>query len=190
MIIINLLPMYKITSNILKTILVIVFFCLSYGSFSQGFSQAQKDSVLNAYVTIPNSDISMVPPAYFKAFVKDGKFGFMHDGAGASISVEEIIGTPYPIVVQYMSKEYLETQGVKFITKENIQTRDKKDAVIYLVSFSVKSKDGIKELEYERLMLFTGDYNRTVWISANYPIVARKMLFVTLRESLLSVKFD
>ncbi len=163
---------------------------LSHSCFSQGFNEAQKDSILNAYVTVPNSDISIVPPAYFKAFVNDGKFGFMHDGSGASVSIQEITGTPYPIVAQYMSKEYLETQGVKFITKENIQTREKKDAIIYLVSFPVKSKDQTKELQYERLMLFTGDYNRTIWISANYPVVARKVLFVALRESLLSVKFD
>jgi hypothetical protein len=182
--------MNKITNNLLKAIFSIVFFCLSYASFSQGLSQSQKDSILNAYVTLPNSDIRMVPPAYFKAFINDGKFGFMHEGAASSISIQEIKGTPYPIVVQYMSKEYLETQGVKFIAKDNIQTKQKKDAVIYLVSFTVKSKDGNKDLEYERMMLFTGDYNRTIWISANYPVVARKMLFNPLKESLLSVQFD
>ena len=173
-----------------SAVIILAVMSLCHSGFSQGFSKAQKDSILNAYVTVPNSDIRIVPPAYFKAFVNDGKFGFMHDGSGASVSIQEIIGTPYPIVAQYMSKEYLETQGVKFITKEDIQTRDKKDAIIYLVSFPVKSKDGTKELQYERLMLFTGDYNRTIWISANYPVVARKMLFVALRESLLSVKFD
>jgi hypothetical protein len=182
--------MNKITNHTFRILLVLVSFFLSYDSYSQGFSQAQKDSVLNAYVTLPNSDISMVPPAYFKPFLNDGKFGFMHEGAGASISIQEILGTPYPIVVQYMSKEYLETQGVKFIAKENVQTTQKKDAIIYLVSFSVKSKDGSKEIQYERIMLFTGDYNRTIWISANYPVVARKMLFNPLRISLLSVKFD
>ena len=186
----NLPPMNKITDNLLKTIFSIVFFCLSYTSFSQGFSQEQKDSILNAYVTLPNSDIRMVPPAFFKPFINDGKFGFMHEGAGASISIQEVKGTPYPIVVQNMTEEYLETQGVKLIKKDIGQTKQKKDAVIYLVSFTVKSKDGSKELEYERLMLFTGDYNRTIWISANYPVVARKMLFNPLRESLLSVQFD
>ncbi|HOY33038.1 MAG TPA: hypothetical protein PKW80_14255 [Bacteroidales bacterium] len=182
--------MYKLTGNLIISIFVVVFFSLSSLSFSQGLSQAQKDSILNAYVTLPNSDVRIVPPAYFKAFANDGKFGFMHEGAGASISFQEISGTPYPIVVQYMSKEHLETQGVKFITKENVQTKQKKDGVMYLVSFPVKSKDGSKELQYERMMLFTGDYNRTIWISANYPVVARKMLFVPLKESLLSVQFD
>jgi len=182
--------MNKITNHTIRILLLFVSICLSYDSFPQGLSQAQKDSVLNAYVTLPNSDIKMVPPAYFKPFMNDGKFGFMHEGAGASISIQEISGTPYPIVVQYMSKEYLETQDVKFIAKENVQTTQKKDAVIYLVSFTVKSKDGSKELQYERIMLFTGDYNRTIWISANYPVVARKMLFNPLRISLLSVNFD
>jgi len=190
MIIKLLLLFKKISTSSVSAFLLIAAILLSCTGFSQGFSEAQKDSIMNAYVTVPNSDIRIVPPAYFKAFVNDGKFGFMHDGSGASVSVQEIVGTPYPIVAQYMSKEYLETQGVKFITKEEIQTKEKKDAIIYLVSVPVKSKDGSKELQYERLMLFTGDYNRTIWISANYPVVARKMLFVPLRECLLSVKFD
>ncbi len=182
--------MNKLTCIVIKAFFIIAFLCLSCNTFSQGFSQSQKDSILNAYVTVPNSDIRIVPPAFFKGFIKDGKFGFMHEGAAASISIEEIKGTPYPIVVQNMTKEYFESQGVKFITKENIQTRQQKDAVIFLVNFSVKSKDGNKELEYERMMLFTGDYNHTIWISANYPVIARKMLFVPLKESLLSVQFD
>ncbi len=182
--------MNKISHIFFKAILLIVSVCLSYSASSQGFNQEQKDSILNAYVTLPNSDIRMVPPAYFKPFLNDGKFGFMHEGAASSISIQEIKGTPYPIVVQNMTKEYLETQGVKFITRDNIQTKQKKDAVIYLLSFTVKSKDGSKEMEYERIMLFTGDYNRTIWINANYPVVARKMLFTPLKESLLSVQFD
>lgn len=182
--------MNKITNYIIRVLLLFVSVCLSYVSSGQGLSQAQKDSILNTYVTIPNSDIRLIPPAYFKPFLNDGKFGFMHEGAGASISIQEITGTPYPIVVQYMTKEYLETQGVKLLAKENVQTTQKKEAVIYLVSFTVKSKDGSKELQYERIMLFTGDYNRTIWISANYPVVARKMLFNPLRISLLSVDFD
>ena len=156
----------------------------------QTVSREKKDSVLNSYITLPNSDIQIVPPPYFKPFVKDGKFGFMHDGAAASLSIEEISGTPYTVLVQGMTKENLESQGVKFMAKEEVKTRDLKDATIFLVSFRVKSKDGSQEIEYERLMLFTGTYNRTIWINANYPAVARAMLFNVFKESLLSVKFE
>ncbi|MCK9611717.1 MAG: hypothetical protein PHR81_06205 [Bacteroidales bacterium] len=184
--------MHTITQKIIKTSLLIIFFILlsSKCLYSQGFTQEQKDSILNAYVTVPNSNIQIVPPAYFKAFVNDGVFGFMHEGAASSISIQEISGTPYPIVAQSLTKEYLESQKMKLITKENIKTKAQKEAVIFLVSFPVKSKDSEQEMEYERMMLFTGDYNRTIWINANYPAVARKVLFAPLKESLLSVKFD
>ena len=180
----------KLLKSYFKMVLVAGLICSSASSYSQNYTQKQKDSVLNAYVNLPNSDIKMVPPAYFKAFMKDGKFGFIHEGAASSISIEEIKGSAYTLIVKGMTKEYFEKQGVTLIAQEEVKTRQNKDGTLMLVGFKVKSKDGEKEVEYERLMLFTGDYNRTIWINANYPAMVRKVLLAALRESLLSVQFN
>ncbi len=180
----------SMVKGLCKSIIITGVICTSSFCFSQNYTQHQKDSILNAYVTIPNSDIKMVPPAYFKGFLKDGKFGFIHEGAASTISIEEIKGTPFTLIVKGMTKEYLKKQGVTLVAQEEVKTKQNKDATLMLVGFKVKSKDGEKEVEYERLMLFTGDCNRTIWINANYPAMVRKVLLAALRESLLSVQYN
>jgi hypothetical protein len=172
----------------------LILICLALWTVSgtavgQQISQHQKDSLLNNWQDIPGTDIKIIPPAYFKPFIKDGKYGFKHDGAAASIAVLEVKGTPYVMVTQALTKDYIEKQGMKYIAKEEVKTNSGKDGVIISVGFTVKSTDGTKDVPYERLMLFTGDYARTVWVQGNYPVVAKNVLYLVIRESLLSVQF-
>jgi hypothetical protein len=157
--------------------------------YAQKITQQKKDSLLNNWQDIPGTGIKIIPPAYFKPFYKDGKYGFMHEGAAASISVQEVRNSAYVMVVQGMTKEYIESQGMKYIAREDVKTKQGKDGTIISVGFKVKSTDGKQEVDYERLMLFTGDYNKTIWVQANYPVVAKKVLYLVMRESLLSVSF-
>jgi hypothetical protein len=173
-------------------VLILFYLCFFTGSFyihAQNVTQQQKDSLLNNWQNVPGTNIKIIPPAYFKPFFKDGKFGFMHQGAAASISIQEIKGTAYVMVVKALTKEYIESQGMKYIAQEDIKTRQGKDATLIAVGFKIKSTDGKQDVEYERLMLFTGDYENTVWVQGNYPVVAKKVLYLVMRESLLSVTF-
>jgi hypothetical protein len=47
----------------------------------------------------------------------------------------------------------------------------------------------VDTVDFYRMMLFTGDYMRTIWITANYPVMLKEKLEATLRKSLLSIKF-
>lgn len=162
----------------------------NFNSLAQKYSQQQQDSILKSYITVPETDLSIVPPAFFKGFIKDGKFGLIHEGAASSISFEIIIGVPYTMVIANMNAEYFKKQNIELIAQETVKTAENKDACLFLVGFDVKSKDGKQDVKYERLMLFTGTYNRTIWINANYPSVVRKVLLATLRHSLLSIKYS
>ncbi len=170
-------------------LLLLAFFCLNIEAAAQQVSQKQKDSLLNNWQDIPGTSIRMIPPAYFMPFVKEGKYGFLHEGTAASVSAQEVPGAPYVMVVQALTKDYIEKQGMKFISREEVRTKAGKDAVIIAVSFKVKSKDGKQDVDYERLMLFTGDHARTIWVQGNYPVVVKKVLYLVIRESLLSVQF-
>lgn len=170
-------------------LLLLAFFCLNIEAGAQQVSQKQKDSLLNNWQDIPGTSIRMIPPAYFMPFVKEGKYGFLHEGTAASVSAQEVPGAPYVMVVQALTKDYIEKQGMKFISREEVRTKAGKDAVIIAVSFKVKSKDGKQDVDYERLMLFTGDHARTIWVQGNYPVVVKKVLYLVIRESLLSVQF-
>lgn len=167
----------------------ILFFITTTAPRAQQLSDHQKDSLLNNRLVIPGTDISMIPPAYFKPFVNDGHFGFMHEGAASSISVEQIPGTAFSIVVSGITPENMAAQNIAYKTREDLLTYQGHEACLFTVGFMVKSRDGSRELEYERLMFFTGNYNRTIWINASYPLIARNVLYNVLRESLLSVQF-
>jgi hypothetical protein len=162
---------------------------LPWVAVAQNLTQHQKDSLLNNVQSIPGTTIQIIPPAYFEPFQSDGKYGFMHKGAGASISVQEVKNTPFTVAVEGFTKEYVEAQGLKYISREDVKTKSGKDASIIAVSFVAKSGDGAQEVEYERLMLFTGDAGRTIWVQGNYPVMVKKVLFLVIRESLLSVQF-
>jgi hypothetical protein len=170
-------------------LLLYLMFAGNNDAHAQKVTQQQKDSLLNNWQDIPGTDIRIIPPAYFKPFIKDGKYGFMHEGAAASISIQEVKGTPYVMVIQALSKEYIESQGMKYISREEVKTKEGKDGVIIAVGFKLKSTDGKQDVGYERLMLFTGDYSKTVWVQANYPVVVKKVLYLVMRESLLTVSF-
>jgi len=82
-----------------------------------------------------------------------------------------------------LTKKYFKSQGVKLLAQENIKTSDNKNGIMYIVAFKVD------DVPFERIMYFTGDYNRTIWINANYPVTARNVLFNVLKNSVLSVQF-
>ncbi|GAB4299511.1 MAG: hypothetical protein Kow0068_23050 [Marinilabiliales bacterium] len=157
-----------------------------------GFSQeiSTKDSVVfdgNTYVKIPGTDISFAPPAHFIP-VKD-QLAFVHIGSSSSIQIKVIENTPFQLVTKDMDADFFAKQNVTLLGKEYIKTKSGKDGVMFLVSFKIKSKEVKEEIIYERLMFFTGDYNRTIWINANYPQVIRGVLFEVFKESMTSVQF-
>jgi len=174
-----------------KFVLIIFFLIAAFSTCvnAQALSDKQKDSLLNTYVTIPGTKVQFVPPAYFKPFAKDGKFGYIHEGASSTISFQIADGTPYLMTIHALTPEFFKSQNLTLVSSENVRTKEGIDAKIYVVSFKVKSKDGKQEYEFERIMFFTGDLSKTIWINANYPVVVKKMLFEVLKQSILTVKF-
>jgi len=141
----------------------------------------KNEPTIPEYTTIPNTQIAIIPPAHFH-FMED-MGGFLHVGTSSSVQVQEITGTPYTLIVLGLTEEHFKSQGVKLISKEDVITKNNEKGIIFKVSFEVE------DYEFERLMFFTGDYNRTIWINANYPVVVKDMLEVVLKESLLTAKF-
>jgi len=176
---------YKL--NIMVFILILslnVFPQQGQDSLGYKWDKKELDSLKNKWgniVSIPaDTSIKIVPPAYFRPY---GKNGFIHQGASASIQILEIDNTPYVMVTKGLTKEYFKTQGVKLLAQEDIKTSDNKNGKMYIVAFKVD------DIPFERIMYFTGDYNRTIWINANYPVAARNVLFSVLKNSVLSVQF-
>lgn len=151
------------------------------------FSQEEIDTSITAYQA-PGTDVSLVPPKYF--VVLPVKNTLLHPPTSSTIQINEIDGTAYSMLMKNITPEYIEKQNAHFISKKEVITDDGKKATLFLVSFTVEANDTLHtQMEFERFMFFTGNYQKTVWINANYPVIAREAISDVLLKSLLSVKF-
>ncbi|HPG72783.1 MAG TPA: hypothetical protein PLM49_00720 [Bacteroidales bacterium] len=132
-------------------------------------------------VMIPETHVKMIPPEHFM-FSPDLK-GFIHAGTSSVMQVSEIIGTSFIMVSKNLTPEYIASQKFVFKEKEEISTLHGANGVIYVLGFSNKGVD------YERLMFLAGDYHNTIWINVSYPAASRKILYDTIKESLLTAQF-
>ncbi len=168
-------------------LLIPVFFLfLTMNTFSQekqdsGDTLKHVSNKENNPVLIPNTQVKFVPPEHFKYL--DNINAFIHLGSASTIHISEIEDSPYIMVTAGLTEEHFISQGVELISKEDVKTKNNKDGIMYIVAFTVK------EVEFERIMYFTGDYNKTVWVNANYPVLVKNVLFNVLKESILSVEF-
>ncbi len=133
-------------------------------------------------VLIPGTSVKMMPPDHF--LLSEKVPGFIHVGTSTTIQVREITGTSWVMIEEAMTPEEFEKQEVKFISKSEIEMIDGTTGILYLVEFY------IKEVRYERFILFAGDYHNTMWINASYPHSTRDLLQDILLSSILTAQFE
>ncbi|HOZ29346.1 MAG TPA: hypothetical protein PLL66_00345 [Bacteroidales bacterium] len=169
----------------LSLLLYAVFCSAQFPSDSiiKNFSSIEADFTYNEeeVVLIPGTHIKMQPPEHF--LVSKEIPGLIHPGTSTTVQVQEITGTSYVMIQQAMTPEHFESQGVSLITSYPVKMLDGKTGIIYLVEFIVNG------FNYERIMLFAGDYNNTIWINANYPKSAKELLQDILIKSLLTAQY-
>jgi len=146
------------------------------GKYESGFVYDESQVVI-----IPNTKIKMQPPEHF--LVSEAIPGLLHPGTSTTVQVQEIIGTSYVMIQQAMTPEHFQSQGVTLVNTTEVNMANGKTGILYLVEFTVNGVD------YERLMLFAGDYNNTIWINANYPKSAKRLLQEILTQSLLTAQY-
>ncbi|MDD3741330.1 MAG: hypothetical protein PHH30_08810 [Bacteroidales bacterium] len=132
-------------------------------------------------VAIPGTHVKLQAPEHF--LVSKEIPGLIHPGTSTTVQVQEIIGTSYVMIQQAMTPEHFESQGVTLVSSSPVKMVDGKSGILYLVEFKVNG------FMYERLMLFAGDYNNTIWINANYPQSAKELLQDLLTKSLLTAQY-
>lgn len=161
---------------------------LNKEEFEKRKPDTTKLMTLEPYVNIENTNIIIAPPKYF--IYNEKIKGFIHLPTTAVINVQEIKGYNYELATMNLTEEYIASQNAKLISTENITTSTGLPGKIYTLHFNVQSNDSIKkEIPFERLMLFTGDLNNTIWVSATYPLNVKMFVERIIRKSLLSVKF-
>ncbi len=174
------------------TALIFSVFAFSSVCFAQTTDKSEMliDTTFHAFgdpFVIEGTDVSIIPPAYFMPFVQNGKIGFVHKGAGSTIQVQILDSILYTFVAASFTPEEMLKQNAVLKEHGSILTNSGQQAEFFIISFFIKALD--KDVEYERMMLLTGDYKRTVWVSANYPIIAKPVVYSVLKESLLTIEF-
>lgn len=166
---------------------LMLFTIFSYGQLvdatsTNNFGDSDYLSDGTQVVLIPGTHIMMQPPEHF--LVSKEIPGLLHPGSSTTVQVQEVVGTSYVMIQQAMTPEHFESQGVNLVSTTEVKMENGMNGVLYLVEFTVKGYD------YERLMLFAGDYNNTIWINANYPKTAKGILQDVLTKSLLTAHYS
>lgn len=123
---------------------------------------------------------SFVPP---KQYLRVNAQTFINYQTSSFIQVSEMKRVVYMLATQNINAQTLEPQGVRFVKKENVITYNNNEAILVYVENEIEGNT------FERMMLFTGDYMRTIWLSASYPKELSESIHKMLYDSLLSVKF-
>ena len=134
-------------------------------------------------VAIPKTNIRIQPPEYFK--YSESIPGFMHVGTLSSIQVEEVVGTSYEIIAMAMDSAYFASQGMRLISSEQIVMHDGSTGMLFTAEMKISG------YIFERLILMSGDYNFTMWITAAYiKLLAPKVKNVIIQSMLTSKIYE
>ena len=134
-------------------------------------------------VAIPNTNIRIQPPEYFK--YSDSVPGFLHVGTMSSIQVEEVVGTSYLLISRAMDSAYFASQGMRLISVEPVVMHDGSDGLLFTAEMKLKG------FVFERLILMSGDYHFTMWINAGYiKLMSNKLKPIILQSMLTSKIYD
>lgn len=141
---------------------------------------------LGPQTPVSGTHVSMTPPDKFTYSPK--LKGFVHPGSAASVTVTEAEGISWIQASQALADKNMSGQNTSIVSQEDITLKDGNTGRLFVLRLIIPSNDSTKQdLEFERLMLFAGDYHRTVILNSNYPALLRSLLYPTLRESMLSV---
>jgi hypothetical protein len=170
----------------IKNLFAILLITICYSTlYSQDTTKVIKN--LGKRTVVANTHFSMQAPEHFNYSEK--LKGFIHPGSAASIVITEAEGISWIQACQTLTAENLNGQNVSLLEQEEVQLKNGMKGKFFVMRITIASNDTAKQnMEFERLMLFTGDYNLTGWINANYPSMLRPVLYDILKESMLSVE--
>jgi hypothetical protein len=170
---------------IFSAILGLFIFCTPVITSAQ--DKPKDDVNATSTVTVPGTEVTLTLPDVFQ--YNTTQAAYIYAGAAASIAIKEMNGTSYSTLSRSMTKGYIESQGMKYIESSEINTAAGMKGTLYVVQFSAQGLEDKKNVDFERMMFFTGNDTKSVWITMNYPVITKSLLESVLRESLMTIKF-
>lgn len=157
--------------------------------FKEHFKDSDSYLVLQAPVMLPQTNVWISPPKNFKPV--ENIRGLIHLATTTSITCNEIKGYNYTQIVNQLTPEYIASQNAILNETEEVTTDNGMPGKLFTISFTIPAKDSTqKDTPFERLMLFTGNMDNTIWLNATYPQSVKRFVYKIVRKSLLSVKYN
>lgn len=103
---------------------------------------------------------------------------WQNNNAGSVIQITEIVG--------YSFADFKAGFDEKQLTDNNMLIKEKRaanPALIYICSFRTISSDGSQDVEFTRIVYFTGNSNAVVMAVATIPVMAEPVLLEPLIQS-------
>lgn len=132
-------------------------------------------------ILIKNTSIHITPPQAFRLDEKQSNL-LIQDWTGSNILIQEI-NVSYQKMLSGIDAETFSKQGFEYISSIDVLTKSGNEGKLFIISF----KTG--EWEYERMVLLSGNKRKTAWISANYPVIMRHLLYEVIEKSILNIEF-
>ena len=167
-------PKGSITQRVL-TLLCFGFFALT--SISNVFSQ----DLEGKFFPLPNANVSIFKPEGFE--LSQEFEGFINLKIAGTIIAQRLDQNVSSVLMSY-TRASLSEQSIQLINREEVKLTNGKDAILYTTRFILGPN-----IEFERLILVTGDFKESFIIMGNYPAQVAEQWGDVIRNSLLTVQF-
>lgn len=173
-----------------NSLLLLFFFQILFGFhlFAQDESKPNFDDYIikdldSVYTEFTNSGASLKLPLHFVPFSQNNYSGFIHTGTASTIIAQVIDSASFLSVTANMNAEVFIKQGAELISEIDMKTEEGRPAKAYILRFTIDNTP------INRIMFFTGDYQSTLMLTANYPELFAGLLKNVFLASFLTVKF-
>lgn len=143
-------------------------------------ANAQNDT-LSQRIKLHN--ISIIPPKHFEYDTTSDKI--FHQGSMISVQIREIKDRKFKQITSAITDNYIMSQGLEPLGKQEVTMQDGNEAIIYRCRFKSHDVNG-KELYFIRLMLFTGKES-TIWATADFPECIAKQTEEPITNSIKTI---
>ncbi|HBG70892.1 MAG: hypothetical protein A2W93_08810 [Bacteroidetes bacterium GWF2_43_63] len=172
---------------------IYLFLSLLLANCLSVFSQNYNDSLTSklyiekdldtVYSEIINTGARLRLPLYFTPFSQGEYHGYMHTGTATTIIGQKMDSTAFISVTANLNKDVFLKQGAELIEELDLETLEGRPAKMYLIKFMAD------KTPVHRLMLFTGDLNSSLMLTANYPEIFSTLLKDVILTSFLTVQY-
>lgn len=158
----------------------IVSICMSI-TLICSWTELSAQDLEGKFYPLSKSGISLYKPEGFE--LSQDFEGFINLQIAGTIITQESDQNVSMVLMNY-TRASLSEQNMQLINREQVTLTNGKEGVLFTTRFILNGN-----LEFERLILVTGDFKHTIIIMGNYPAQVKEQWGDEIRRSLLTAQY-